>query len=75
MTARDEKEKEKFCRENLSTFFYDMAKANFTTNVAGCFFAMFFQNKYNDGLVWLLLLIGLIITTGLAYMGYRISKR
>lgn len=48
MTAREDREKEKTSRENLGKFFYDLAKANFTTNVAGCILSMVMKEKYDD---------------------------
>lgn len=75
MTAREDKEKEKTSRETLGKFFYDLAKANFTTNVAGCILSMVLNGQYADLKVWGLLLFGMFSTAMLAYVGYRILKR
>ena len=75
MTAREDREKEKTSRETLGKFFYDLAKANFTTNVAGCILAMVINDKYDDLKVWGLLLFGLLSTSVLAILGYKILKR
>lgn len=75
MTAREDEEKEKTSRETLGKFFYDLAKANFTTNVASCILSMVMKEKYDDLLVLGLLIFGLISTSGLAYIGFRILKK
>ena len=75
MTAREDREKEKTSRENLGKFFYDLAKANFTTNVAGCILSMVMKEKYDDAMVWGLLSCGLASTAILAYVGFRILKK
>ena len=75
MTAREDREKEKTSRENLGKFFYDLAKANFTTNVAGCILSMVMKEKYDDAMVWGLLSFGLASTAILAYVGFRILKK
>ena len=75
MAAREDREKEKTSRETLGKFFYDLAKANFTTNVAGCILSMVINDKYDDLKVWGLLLLGLLSTSVLAILGYKILKR
>lgn len=75
MGAKEEREKEKTSRETLGKFFYDLAKANFTTNVASCILSMVMKEKYDDLLVWGLLVFGLLSTSVLAYIGYRILKK
>ncbi len=54
---------------------YDLAKANFTTNVAGCILSMVMKDKYDDAMVWGLLSFGLASTAILAYVGFRILKK
>ena len=75
MTAKEDRDKEKTSRETLGKFFYDLAKANFTTNVAGCILSMALNDKYADLKVWGLLLFGMFSTALLAYVGYRILKK
>ena len=75
MTAREDREKEKTSRETLGKFFYDLATANFTTNVAGCILSMVMKEKYDDGMLWGLLSFGLASTAILAYVGFRILKK
>nr|WP_295306316.1 hypothetical protein [uncultured Prevotella sp.] len=75
MGAKEDREKEKTSRETLGKFFYDLAKANFTTNVASCILSMVMKEKYDDLLVWGLLVFGLLSTSVLAYIGYRILKK
>lgn len=75
MTARDDREKEKTSRETLGKFFYDLAKANFTTNVAGCILSMVMNDRYADLKVWGMLAFGLLSTAFLAGFGYKILKK
>ena len=43
MTAREDREKLRSSRENLSKFFYDLAKATFTAMVVGDLVTMFLK--------------------------------
>lgn len=52
MGAKEDREKEKTSQETLGKFFYDLAKANFTTNVASCILSMVMKEKYDDWAVW-----------------------
>ena len=75
MTAKEDREKEKTSRETLGKFFYDLAKANFTTNVAGCILSMVMNDRYADLKVWGMLAFGLLSTAFLAEFGYKILKK
>lgn len=75
MTRRNDREREKTSRETLGKFFYDLAKANFTTNVAGCILTMLMTDKYLDAKAWGLLIIGILSTAVLAGLGYEIIKK
>lgn len=48
MTAREDKEKLRYSRENLSKFFYDLAKATFTAMVVGDVVTMFLKERCNS---------------------------
>ena len=73
MTARDDKEKLRYSRENLSKFFYDLAKATFTAMVVGDVVTMFLKEDVTATAIWLFV-TGLITTSLLSTVGYRISK-
>lgn len=74
MTRRNNKDREKTSRETLGKFFYDLAKTNFTTYVAGIILTMVATDKYLDAKVWGLLAFGIFATIGLATLGYKILK-
>ena len=73
MTAREDKEKLRYSRENLSKFFYDLAKATFTARVVGDVVTMFLKEDVTATAIWLFV-TGLITTSLLSTVGYRISK-
>ena len=73
MTAREDKEKLRYSRENLSKFFYDLAKATFTAMVVGDVVTMFLKEDVTATAIWLFI-TGLITTSLLSAVGYRISK-
>lgn len=73
MTAREDKEKLRYSRENLSKFFYDLAKATFTAMVVGDVVTMFLKEDVTATAIWLFV-AGLITTSLLSTVGYRISK-
>lgn len=73
MTAREDKEKLRYSRENLSKFFYDLAKVTFTAMVVGDVVTMFLKEDVTATAIWLFV-TGLITTSLLSTVGYRISK-
>ena len=73
MTAREDKEKLRYSRENLSKFFYDFAKATLTAMVVGDVVTMFLKEDVTATAIWLFV-TGLITTSLLSTVGYRISK-
>ena len=73
MTAREDKEKLRYSRENLSKFFYDLAKATFTAMVVGDVVTIFLKEDVTATAIWLFV-TGLITTSLLSTVGYRISK-
>ncbi len=74
MTRRNDKDREKTSRETLGKFFYDLAKANFTTFVAGTILTMVAADKFSDVKIWCTLAVGILATMWLAMFGYKILK-
>ena len=74
VTTKDEKEKQRSARENLSKFFYDLAKTTFASTVVGDVVAMFLKEEVTIPAL-ILFLVGFASTALLALFGYRISKR
>lgn len=70
---KDTKEKDKVSRETLGKFFYDLAKLTFAAMVVGGTISWFSDSE--NSYYWMLLLIGLVSTVLLSYIGYRIIKR
>lgn len=69
----EKKEKEKLSRETMGKFFYDLAKASFTTMVIGAMMTFF----TDPVIIWktvFLLVIGLALTVFLAFLGAKILK-
>ena len=62
MTAREDREKLRSSRENLSKFFYDLAKATFTAMVVGDVVTMFLKEDVTTTAVWLFV-TGLVTTS------------
>ena len=74
MTVREDREKLKSSRDNLSKFVYDLAKTSFTAMVVGDVVTMFLKEQVTVT-ASLLFVVGIIATYLLALFGYRISKR
>lgn len=74
MTVKEDREKLKSSRDNLSKFFYDLAKTSFTAMVVGDVVTMFLKEQVTVT-ASLLFVVGIIATYLLALFGYRISKR
>ena len=74
MTVREDREKLKSSRDNLSKFFYDLAKTSFTAMVVGDVVTMFLKEQVTVT-ASLLFVVGIIATYLLALFGYRISNR
>ena len=74
VTTKEEKEKQRSARENLSKFFYDLAKTTFASTVVGDVVAMFLKEEVTTPAI-ALFLVGIATTILLALFGYRISKR
>lgn len=73
MTVREDRENDKMSRENLGKFFYDLAKASFTTMVITNVVTMFISENYILAIV--LFFVGIISTTVFARIGYKIIKK
>lgn len=73
MTVKEDREKDKMSRENLGKFFYDLAKASFTTMVITNVVTMFISENYILAII--LFFVGVIATTVFARIGYKIIKK
>jgi len=74
VTTKEERAKQQSARDNLSKFFYDLAKTTFASTVVGDVVAMFLKEEITTAAVSLFL-VGLASTALLALFGYRISKK
>lgn len=73
MTAREDREKVKLSRDNLSKFFYDLAKTSFTAMVVGDVVTMFLKEIVTVTALCLFF-VGLFTTCLLSTIGYKISR-
>lgn len=73
MAQREDKEKQKVSRETTGKFFYDLAKASFTTMVIGSM-ASFFSDSIVFWKPICLLCSGIFLTVFLALIGNKILK-
>lgn len=67
------KENDRLTRESLGKFFYDLAKVTFTAMVVGSTIAWI--SDATKDYHWKLLVIGVVTTVLLTYIGYKIIKR
>jgi len=67
------KEKERISKETLGKFFYDLAKTSFTVMVAGSAVSFFTNQEQTP--YWILLTVGVFVTSVFASIGYTIIKR
>ena len=74
MTAKDDRDREKASCENLSKFFYELAKTIFTAIVVGDVVTMFLNEQITGTAVWLFF-IGLFATVVFAFIGFTILKK
>lgn len=65
------RDKENFGRETLGKFFYDLAKITFTALVAGNLVSLFVLGEME---YWILLAIGVISTSLLSFIGFKVIK-
>lgn len=75
VTQRVEKEKRKTSREETGKLFYDLCKATFTVTVLGNLAPLLgFGSSNWSEVIWFLLL-GIALTIGLFYIGFKILNR
>lgn len=65
------RDKENSGREALGKFFYDLAKITFTALVAGNLVSLF---VFGEMEYWILLAIGVISTSLLSFIGFKVIK-
>lgn len=75
MTAREDWEKEKFTKETVVKYFFDMSKSTYTIMVLGGLAALFGIVKTDEGGTISAILLGVVLSTVLSVIGYIISKR
>ena len=71
MTLREDRERAKTSREELGKFFYSLAKMSFGTVVLGSAVALVTETANQQNSL-LLICCGLIVTTFLASIGFKI---
>ena len=76
MTAnKEQKEKDKFVRETVTKYFFDMSKSTYTIMVLGGLAAIFGIVKTDQEGTFSAILIGGCLTVVLASIGLLISKK
>ena len=75
MTARDDREKEKFTRETLSKYFFDMSRSTYTIMVLGGLAALFGIVQSNKEDTVTAILLGVVLSVVLFIFGFIISKK
>ena len=75
MTAREDREKEKFTKETVVKYFFDMSKSTFTVMVLGGMAALFGLVQTNQGDSYWAIFWGVFLTVILFIIGLLISKR
>lgn len=70
---KEARENDKLSREALGKYFYDLAKVTFTAMVVGGAVAWISDSQKDYS--WILLLLGILSTVALSYVGYKIIKR
>ena len=75
MTAREDREKEKFVRESVVKYFFDMSKSTFTVMVLGGLAALFGIDETNLVVSYWAIFWGVFLTVILFVIGLLISKR
>lgn len=75
VTQREEKEKQKVSRQETGKLFYDLCKATFTVTVLGNLAPLLGLGTANwTEVIWFLLL-GIALTIGLFYIGFKILNK
>ena len=75
MTAREDREKEKFTKETVVKYFFDMSKSTFTVMVLGGMAALFGIVQTNQEDSYWAIFWGVFLTVILIIIGLLISKR
>ena len=75
MTAREDREKEKFTKETVVKYFFDMSKSTFTVMVLGGMAALFGIVETNQVDSYWAIFWGVFLTVILFVIGLLISKR
>lgn len=75
MTAREDREKEKFTKETVVKYFFDMSKSTFTVMVLGGMAALFGIVQTNQEDSYWTIFWGVFLTVILFIIGLLISKR
>lgn len=75
MTAREDREKEKFTKETVVKYFFDMSKSTFTVMVLGGMAAQFGIVQTNQEDSYWAIFWGVFLTVILFIIGLLISKR
>ena len=75
MTAREDREKEKFAKETVVKYFFDMSKSTFTVMVLGGMAALFGIVQTNQEDSYWAIFWGIFLTVILFIIGLLISKR
>ena len=75
MTAREDREKEKFTKETVVKYFFDMSKSTFTVMVLGGMAALFGIVQTNQEESYWAIFWGVFLTVILFIIGLLISKR
>ena len=75
MTAREDREKEKFTKETVVKYFFDMSKSTFTVMVLGGMAGLFGIVQTNQEDSYWAIFWGVFLTVILFIIGLLISKR
>ena len=75
MTSREDREKEKFTKETVVKYFFDMSKSTFTVMVLGGMAALFGIVQTNQEDSYWAIFWGIFLTVILFIIGLLISKR
>lgn len=75
MTTREDREKEKFTKETVVKYFFDMSKSTFTVMVLGGMAALFGIVQTNQEDSYWAIFWGVFLTVILFIIGLLISKR
>ena len=75
MTAREDREKEKFTKETVVKYFFDMSKSTFTVMVLGGMAALFGIVETDQVDSYWAIFWGVFLTVILFVIGLLISKR